>query len=36
MDLPSGPVAKTLHLNAGDFGSIAGQGTKPTMLQIRV
>ena len=27
-DLPSGPVVKNLPCNAGDAGSIPGQGTK--------
>ena len=33
-ELPGGPVAKTPRSNAGDLGSIPGQGTRSHMLQL--
>ena len=35
-DFPGGPVVKNLPANAGDVGSIPGQGDKPHKPQLRV
>ena len=34
-DIPGGPVSKLCTPNAGDPGSIPGQGTRSHMLQLR-
>ena len=33
-ELPGGPVAKTQDPNAGELGSMPGQGTRSHMLQL--
>ena len=35
-DIPGGPVAKTLHSNAGDLGLIPGQETRSHLMQLSV